>query len=72
MKIKGIEGTITLTDGSTSMFYLGEDGGWSQWGADHERLGETGHVLDSIAQTLMEDDALVSCLDDDEDMDLTT
>ena len=59
-RVQTIEGVVTLEDGSTSEFVIGEDGGWQQWGARRERLGETVKVLEEIATALLQGELLVS------------
>lgn len=50
MKIREVQGTITLEDGSTSEFLV-TGGGYTQWGADTERLGETVDLLAGFEET---------------------
>ena len=55
-----ITGTITLPDGSASNFSIGKDGGWQQWGAHPERLGETVEVLEAMTNGLLEAGLMMS------------
>lgn len=73
MKITEITGKITLADGSVSEFTIGTDGGWQQWGATTERLGQTTDALEAMARALNEDNLIVSDYDaEDEDDELQT
>ena len=63
-KIASINGTIVLTDGTTSNFQISTDGQWQQWGATTERLGQTVDAMDAMVRGLLEDNLLAS--DDDE------
>ena len=53
-RVETISGIITLEDGSTSQFFLSVDG-YSQWGANRERLGQTVHVMDALVLGLQEE-----------------
>ena len=59
-RVKMIEGVVTLEDGTKSEFVIGADGGWQQWGARRERLGETVKVLEEISTALLQGELLVS------------
>lgn len=65
MKISEITGTITLADGSTSAFRVFTDGGWQQWDANAERLGQTTDALEAMSNALMADELLASSDDED-------
>ena len=54
MKVRSIEGTITLEDGSMSHFILSDYYGWEQWGARTERLGATVDVMEALSLGLAE------------------
>ena len=69
IKIENITGMIHTTDGKTRSFTIGEDGGWQQWGASAEDLGNTVDALEAIARVLMEDDLIASVDDDHEEED---
>lgn len=58
LKIAGIEGTITLTDGTTSQFYLSKDGEWQQWGNTKDNLGVGAEALEQIVNALYDEDLL--------------
>lgn len=65
--IKSIEGTITLTDGTTSQFSMADGFGWQQWGATQSRLGLTVDVLQAISAGLEEADIYLNEDDDESD-----
>lgn len=46
--------TITLADGSESKASIQVDGGWQQWGASTEQLGETVELMESLARVAAE------------------
>ncbi len=69
MKISEIKGTITTADGRTREFSIGTDGGWQQWGAATDTLGDTVDALEVMSNALNEDSLLVSDHDDDDDDD---
>ena len=54
MKVRSIEGTITLEDGSMSYFIFSDYYGWQQWGARTERLGATVDVMEALSSGLAE------------------
>ena len=60
MKASKVEGTITLADGTTSEFLIGVDGGWSQWGATRERLGQSVDVVEALKEGLFAEELLLS------------
>ncbi|QIG58815.1 hypothetical protein SEA_DATBOI_151 [Gordonia phage DatBoi] len=49
-----VTGTITTSDGRTREFTITEDGGWSQWGADRETLGDSVIAIEEMAAALLE------------------
>lgn len=57
-RFKSIEGTVTLEDGSTSMFMLYPEGDWYQWGAGQERLGESVELMDAMVRGLSDEGLL--------------
>lgn len=48
-----ISGKITI-DGKDSEFSIGVDGGYQQWGADRQLLGERVDLMQGMAEALME------------------
>lgn len=75
-KVTQIKGTVTLADGSTSEFSIGEDFGVSQWGADIMRLGETVDVMEALVDGLRNGEGLAFVMasasdeEDEKDLDL--
>lgn len=62
-----IEGTVTLSDGRTSQFAIGDVAGditWQQWGANEETLYRTVRLLEGLTEKIHEDDLLTKEDDD--------
>lgn len=58
LKIARIEGTITLTNGTTSQFYLSKNGEWQQWGNTTDNMGVVAEALEQIVYALHDEDLL--------------
>jgi hypothetical protein len=57
--IESISGTIEFEDGRKHSFSIGEDAGWSQWGAGEGQLGQSVEALDVMARGLAENGFLI-------------
>lgn len=66
-KIVEVRGTIETADGKTSEFSISRDGGWQQWGAPTEVLGDRVDALTAMAHALTEDDLIQTSNDEDEE-----
>lgn len=65
-RVASISGKITLEDGSVSEFHIGTDFGWSQWGADIPRMGESVGILEAMIKGLQDEEIrVVSDYDED-------
>lgn len=53
-RIIEVTGKITLSDGSVSEFDIYADGGWQQWGATRERLGQTVDAVSAMAEAVID------------------
>lgn len=67
VKILSVEGVIVTADGVRREFSIGPDGGWQQWGATTEDLGNTVYALEAMSNALLEDSMIETSDDEDED-----
>lgn len=58
LKIARIEGTITLTNGTTSQFCLSKNGEWQQWGNTTDNMRVGAEALEQIVNALYDEDLL--------------